>query len=123
MAKTSIILGNKREVIADFKNQGKAFDAAIAKSMKIIGKQLANSQRTILSQRVIEWTGALAKSIKSIPTKRSVRVGGTIAYTDWIEAGGRGGFMGYWYMKTSLSMNKGFIISRLRKDMKVHKSK
>jgi len=120
MAETKIYLTNLKEVQQDFKNQGVNFDRAIKKSMGVIGRQLKGSQQTILSQRVIRWTGALAKSIRYKTTTRSVTVGGTVKYTDWIESGGRGGFMGYWYMKISLSMNKAFIIDRLRKDMGSH---
>jgi hypothetical protein len=117
MAEKTIYLTNLKEVQADFKNQDRHFHKEIAKSMRVIGNQIKASQKTILSQRVVNWTGALAKSIRSKPKRKSVEIGGTIVYADFIEAGGRGGFMGYWYMKTSLSMNKAFIMNKLKKDM------
>ena len=120
MAETKIYLTNLKEVEKDFQNQGKSFDAAIKKSLKRIGIRLMGTQINTLSQRVIKWTGQLAKSIKYETTARSVTVGGTVKYTDWVEAGGRGGFMGYWYMRSSLKTNKGFILSELKKAMGVH---
>ena len=117
MSETKIYLENKKEVMQDFKNQDRHFHKEIAKSMKVIGRLLAQQQKRMLGKKVVRWTGALANSIESQPKAKSVSVGGTIKYTDFIESGGRGGFMGYWYMKSSLQILKSFIIDRLRKDM------
>ncbi len=121
MAETKIYLTNLKEVQQDFKNQDRHFRKEIAKSMKVIGMRLKKTQRETLRAKVVKWTGALANSLRTQPRAKSVTVGGTIAYTDWIEDGkrsvNRGNFMGYWYMKSSLAINKGWIMKRLQKDM------
>ncbi|RLA66084.1 MAG: hypothetical protein DRQ78_04715 [Epsilonproteobacteria bacterium] len=117
MSEVKIYLTNLKEVQQDFKTQDRHFHKEIAKSMKVIGRLLAMKQKTILGMKVMEWTGALSNSITVEAKRKSVTVGGTLKYTDWIEKGGRGGFLGYWYMKGSLDSLRGFIINRLKKDM------
>ncbi len=127
MSQKTIYLSNLKEVQNDFQNQGKNFDKAIAKSMRVIGMELKKTQKDILRRHVKanptgKWTGNLSKSIFSRPRKRSVTVGADLSkasYADWVEQGGRGGFMGYWYMKFSININKAFILNRLKKDMGV----
>ncbi len=122
----SITLANEKTVLGDFDKQGKAFNKAIKKSMQVIGKQMKKTQKMVLKRSVIQWTGNLANSVTSRVKAKEVRVGadlGKANYGDFIEAGGRGGFMGYWYMSASMYMNQGFIKNRLKQDMNTHHPK
>ena len=122
MPETKIYIENLSQVQKDFQRQGKSFDQDIKVALVDIGKILKSVQVATLIEKVVKWTGQLAKSIKYEVGKNSVTVGGsvTVRYTDWVESGGRGGFMGYWYMKSSLTKSKGYIIKRLHKTMGVH---
>ena len=129
MAETKIYLTNLKEVQQDFKNQDRHFHKAIAKSMKVIGMQLKKTQKATLRAKVSanptgRWTGNLSSSIVTRPKAKSVTVGAILSkatYANWIENAQRsinvGNFKGYWYMKSSLAINKGFIMKRLQKDM------
>jgi hypothetical protein len=65
---------------------------------------MKKTQKFVLKKSVINWTGTLAKSVKSVPKSKEVRVGGTTNYADFIEAGGRGGFAGNMIMVRRLEL-------------------
>ena len=73
--------------------------------MNTYAQLIEGTQVKTLHNKVKKWTGNLASSISITGSdfyKEIAPDTARVKYAQWIESGGRGGFMGYWYVKGSV---------------------
>ena len=109
---------NGNEVKADFikysKKVNKKNDSTINKFSQLIMGTMIH----ILRNKVINWTGGLANSIKIEYIKNGATITPDKPYANYIEHGG-GKFSGYKYVKGAVDKHKNKYITEIKNNLKV----
>ena len=85
-------------------------------------EEVRRSQFSTLTSRVKDWTGNLGMSIRIRKSKglRAIGPNQSIApYAGWIEDGGRGGFIGYHYVRSSIRKAQMSFLTALKASLKI----